>query len=255
MFRSTTPSPTKSPHRQALSSKDANIRQDSPALKLSRSSTPQLSPSRVVKASTSSSRAASKSNSVSPVKPSSASSLRNSSRLTNNSGISNSISNSNNSIFTKPVPQLGFKIFEDSTDYSTEQRLSCSLAISDENDFTSNKENLAPRSPMSGIASHNRKPLGDLSIDEYAGYITYHSKDCTNSSLTDPKRGVYQLDTLWRLDGTVVIPSYVTPPRFDRVKYISFTQDKVKMKRSNSQSDLKEKVVKKLMFDIHMDDC
>lgn len=179
--------------------------------------------------------------------------------MTNNnsgSGSVNSISESiSNSIFTKPVPQLGFKIFEDSTDYSTEQRLSCSLSISDENDFTSNKENLAPRSPLSGIASHNRKPLEDLSIDEYAGYITYHSKDCTNSSLTDPKRGVYQLDTLWRLDGTVVIPSYVTPPRFDRVKYISFTQDKVKMKRSNSQSDLKEKVVKKLMFDIHMDDC
>lgn len=95
-----------------------------------------------------------------------------------------------------------------------------------------------------------RHALGDLDITAHAGYIHYHGK---STSLGKPRTGTYLLDTVWTGDDRISIPSYVTPPRHDRVRYFSNTKSDISIKRSHSANDLKDRAVKRLVFDIHAD--
>lgn len=209
---SRTPSPTKSPNRLALSSKDGNVRLSSP--KKSLGSTPRLSPTRP---RSSLSKSPSRSPSTKSV------------------------------LSSKPTPSLGFTIYNDPKDYSTELYLSSVKLQAEENDFIGNKENIEPKGSNDAKTAHLRKPLVDRDIRENPGYIEY--------TTLPRKHNLYQLDTLWTNSNVVQIPSYVTPPRKDRVKYLSMGSEKeTVMKRSSSLNDFNsERVVKKLVFDIHKD--
>jgi hypothetical protein len=220
--RSRTPSPTKSPRRAALSSKDSNIRQP-----LAKSLTPQLSPLKdEVQRSCFTTRASSRT--PSPTKQ--------------QSNVSNFFQN-------KQIPQLGFTIFSDDKDYSTEQQIATSLKVSeqDENDYTYNKENINFDQIARGTTISPRKVLKDLNIAQFPGAVEYPRPGQATKQT--------QLDIPWTNNNQIRIPSYVTPPRKNRTKYVSFECDRIKpLKRSNSQSDLDPlKVVKKLVFDIHKD--
>lgn len=229
---SRSPSPPKSPRRIALSSKDNNIRHQ----QITKSSTPQLSPAKDNR-SFSPRRSISPQRSVSPVSP-----KRSISPEKADSNISNFFKN-------KEIPQLGFTIFSDDKDYSTELQLASNLKVTtqDENDNTYNKENVNITPVIRNLLTSRRKVLGDLNIKVYSGFIKF------------PKEGEItpdiQLTETWTNNKQIRIPSYVTPPRKDRIKYISFENEKIKpKKRSNSQSDIDtRKVVKKLVFDIHKD--
>lgn len=214
---SRSPSPPKSPKRHALSSKDGNIRQP-----LTKSYTPQLSPhkssSYIPRSSTSPSRT------PSPLKSKPAAST----------------------IFKSQVPPLGFTIFSDPKDYSADLQLASSSISEDQNDLTHHKENITPNSPIRS-AANKRKALADLSILDYApGYIHYNKYT---------KSVPVQLDEQWTNSKYEKIPSYITPPRDNRTRYISFETEKPKqIKRSNSNGDIDtSKVVKKLVFDICKD--
>lgn len=210
---SRTPSPTKSPRRLALSSKDGNVKL-SPKKSLKSTTTPNLSPSRP------------------------------------RSSLSRSPSTSKQ-LLAKAKPSLGFTIYQDPKDYSTEMYLSSVKLQSDENDYTGNKENIEPKYSNSRCSSPSKKrarsSLSDRNILENPGYIQYTSLPRVSN--------LYQLDTVWNNSNNVEIPSYVTPPRKDRVKYLSFVNPREKpIKRSSSLNDFNsERVVKKLVFDIHKD--
>ncbi|CCH42048.1 APC/C-CDH1 modulator 1 [Wickerhamomyces ciferrii] len=163
---------------------------------------------------------------------------------------------SSSSLLIKSQPN--FKIFEDPKDYSTELYLS-TIKINDENDYLNSKENLEPKRslPISNLEiesplkkqCNKRSPLQDLNIQEYPGFIEY--------TRTPRIQNSYQLDTKWSNSNMKQIPSFITPPKNDRIKYISFTDDfknDLGIKRSNSLSDVDvSRPVKKLVFGIHKD--
>ncbi|ODV74537.1 Acm1p CYBJADRAFT_172508 [Cyberlindnera jadinii NRRL Y-1542] len=222
---SRTPSPAK---RQALSSKDSNSL-SSQKKGLVRTTLGSRSPSK------SPNKSPNKSPSKSPSKSPTRSPTKSQQQVIDGG------------LFTKPVPKLGFKIFEDATDYTNVQRIA-TASICDENDVVLDKEN---RTPCREVKRHKRAPMKDLNIAQFPSYIHYHAH---NSRLGDGATGTYLLDTKWTGDGKIVIPSYVTPPRKDRVRYITMGTNNASVKRSHSETDLqKDKAVKRLVFSIHDD--
>ncbi|KAI3402490.2 hypothetical protein KGF56_004731 [Candida oxycetoniae] len=113
---------------------------------------------------------------------------------------------------------LGFSIWEDkkavsSTVEMTERPKSNKLNHNDQ-------ENILQPKKIKNLRSFKRKPLGDLSINEYKGFVT--CGDDTTMSLTElyqPMNFDNESRSLHRFDG---LPGFVTPSRRNnRNKYLS----------------------------------
>ncbi|AET38523.1 Acm1p Ecym_3004 [Eremothecium cymbalariae DBVPG len=122
--------------------------------------------------------------------------------------------------------------------------------IQDENDAESVKENLeqdiSPKRSTKAIRKKHRHALGDLSIDEYAGYIQY-------------KGSMKKKQLTLHIGHPTKLPSFVTPPRNYVLKQYFSTntlkRSKGRKTRSQTTEDICEdkKAVRKLEFAIHED--
>ncbi|QLQ82227.1 hypothetical protein HG537_0G04820 [Torulaspora globosa] len=113
----------------------------------------------------------------------------------------------------------------------------------DENDASAVKENLSPsktsRPKRSSQRSPKRKHLHDLSIAEYMGFV-----EQPHSGLVAPLTLHYKHKT--------VLPSFVTPPRDQRLReFFATSSSDASTRGSRTTDDIpRDKVVRKLNFKI-----
>ncbi|KAK6203322.1 uncharacterized protein RJT21DRAFT_26298 [Scheffersomyces amazonensis] len=131
-------------------------------------------------------------------------------------------------------PKLNFTIFEDKPDTTKQQQnkdeefdISNKLNHNDQENILQPSKQIKSRSTPKNINSNYRKPLSNLNINEFPGYIRYANDGNRDTQLTDLYQPINFDNEFKSLHKFQSIPSFLTPSRRQAYKYLYFSKSKI----------------------------